>query len=246
MLSRSLFFVCLLPVLLDAAGLPTVIKKCKNDNTLNDCIQKQSKAVTKALAKGDPKYGVPVVDPLFIPKIERTEGGAKSVSMNLTMEDINIYGFGDSEIIKTEFDTSKKFLRLVFKVPKLKILSHYNLNGKFLVVSMNGKGNLTVLMDNVNVISTVSYKLEKRKGAEYAVFNPTPDLTYTTTHAFFNLENLFNGDKALGDATNKMINENWEEFNKELGPGVALAIGKVYGFIISKLANSMPFKDLFL
>ncbi|XP_014278509.1 protein takeout [Halyomorpha halys] len=242
-----LLFLCLSPLLICSLSLPGGIKKCKNDKTLNDCIQKQSKAVTNALSKGDPKFGIPVVDPLFVPKIEQTQGGGtKSISLNLTLENINIFGFSKSEIVKTDFDTSKKFLSLTFKVPKLKLVADYNMNGKFLVIPITGQGKVTVIMDNVEVVSTVIYKLEKKKGAEYAVFDPNPRLTYTTTKANYNLENLFNGDKALGDATNKMLNENWKEFTDAMGPGIAGGIGKVYGLVLSKMTSSMPFKELFL
>ncbi|XP_014278508.1 protein takeout [Halyomorpha halys] len=241
-----LLFACLFQGILSAANLPPPIKLCKNDNSLSQCVLKQSSAVIKTLVKGDPKFGIPVLDPMYIPKIEQTEGGTKSISLNLTLEKINLYGISKAEIIKPEIDTSKKFLKLIVHVPQLKLISDYNLSGKFLVVPVTGKGKSTILVDDVMVTYIYRFKLAKKKGADYVTSVPPADLTYTTKKITFNFENLFNGDKTLGDATNKMINENWEEFNKQLGKGVGLGIGQVFNLVLDKVAGSVPFSELFV
>lgn len=53
---------------------------------------------------------------------------------------------------------------------------------------------------------------------------------------FFSLENLFNGDKILGDTMNKFINENSHEIFNELKPSIVEGIGA----IITSVANG-PF-----
>ena len=46
------------------------------------------------------------------------------------------------------FDTTKKHFKVTLKVPQLKIISDYILNGKFLVVPVTGKGKSTIKLGN--------------------------------------------------------------------------------------------------
>lgn len=58
--------------------------------------------------------------------------------------------------------------------------------------------------------------------------------------------NLFNGDKALGEGTNKFLNENWMEILKELRPVLNKAIGEISKGIISPIFAKFPYDQMFL
>lgn len=58
--------------------------------------------------------------------------------------------------------------------------------------------------------------------------------------------NLFNGDKLLGDTTNRFLNENWEDIYKEIKPAFVEAIGKVVETVINNVFTKIPYKDAFL
>lgn len=61
-----------------------------------------------------------------------------------------------------------------------------------------------------------------------------------------NFDNLFNGDKVLGDSMNQFLNENWSDILKELKPVLNKAIGGIYKAIAKPVFAKFPYADLFL
>lgn len=61
-----------------------------------------------------------------------------------------------------------------------------------------------------------------------------------------NFENLFNGDKLLGDTTNLFLNENWEDVINELKPALRDAIGAIAGNVIRSVFSKFPYNDYWL
>lgn len=58
-------------------------------------------------------------------------------------------------------------------------------------------------------------------------------------------ENLYKGDKLLGDTTNKFLNENWEDILGELKPVLADAMGKICHGIMGPVFDKFPYTDLY-
>lgn len=58
------------------------------------------------------------------------------------------------------------------------------------------------------------------------------------------LDNLFNGNKALGDTMNQFLNDNWKEIYDELKPGVLDALGQVVVNLVNNVFAKMPYDDL--
>lgn len=59
-------------------------------------------------------------------------------------------------------------------------------------------------------------------------------------------DNLFNGDKALGDGTNQFLNESWLEILNELKPVLKKAIGNIALGVVNPIFSKFPYNDLFL
>ncbi|CAH1394516.1 unnamed protein product [Nezara viridula] len=241
-----LLFVFLSQVLLSSAKLPKPVKLCKNDDSFNDCVIKQSHDVIQASINGIPKYGIPAFDPLHIDKIEQFEGGSKSITMNLTMEDINVYGLGQAELVHAEHNTPEKYLKLTFHFPHCKFISKYDLVGKFLVIPVTGKGKATMTLDDVTTDFIYHYKLIDKNGSKYVTSVPPVHFTTEPKNASINFENLFNGNKALGDAANKMMTENWREFKRQMGKGFEEAIGGMANIMLDRIVGHTPYSELFL
>lgn len=60
------------------------------------------------------------------------------------------------------------------------------------------------------------------------------------------LENLFNGDKLLGDTTNRFLNENWSDVINELKPALRNAVGIITGSVIKAVFDKFPYEDFWL
>jgi hypothetical protein len=70
-------------------------------------------------------------------------------------------------------------------------------------------------------------------------------LTYTTEKVLFDFTNLFNGNKALGETTNRFFNENWKLIHEELRPKFYEAIASIYQTLINKAFGTTPYDELF-
>lgn len=70
-------------------------------------------------------------------------------------------------------------------------------------------------------------------------------LKFTTTKAFIKLDNLYNGDKLLGDSTNSFLNENWKDVFPEIQQSVFDAFGQIVENILTNVFAKVPYDELF-
>lgn len=95
-------------------------------------------------------------------------------------------------------------------------------------------------------------------------------IDYENGRAYFQLENLFNGDKLLGNSfvisissrgkEKKLItstftyagenllhflNENWKEVTTEIGPAIGEAISEVFRIILTNIADLVPWEYIY-
>lgn len=67
-----------------------------------------------------------------------------------------------------------------------------------------------------------------------------------TFRMYIDLENLFNGDRLLGESTNRFLNENWSDILSELMPVLKTAIGDIINGVLSPIFAKFPYDQLFL
>lgn len=70
-------------------------------------------------------------------------------------------------------------------------------------------------------------------------------LIITTSRLYTKLDNLYNGDKLLGDATNSFLNENWEDVFNELKKSVFEAFAQIVENVLNNIFQKIPYDDLF-
>lgn len=86
----------------------------------------------------------------------------------------------------------------------------------------------------------------QHNGKDYLFIKRIASAGCDISHAYINLENLFNGNKLLGDGMNKFLNENWLELWKELQPALIEAFGQQGLNVANKVFQRNPYKKLFL
>lgn len=67
-----------------------------------------------------------------------------------------------------------------------------------------------------------------------------------TSRLHVRLDNLFNGQKALGDTMNQFLNDNWKEIYDELKPGVMDALGQVVVNLVNNVLSAVPYEELMI
>lgn len=61
----------------------------------------------------------------------------------------------------------------------------------------------------------------------------------------FYFENLFNGNKALGDNMNQFLNENWNDIFLEIKGPLIKGFMKVFTAIIGNVFSGIPYNEMF-
>lgn len=86
-------------------------------------------------------------------------------------------------------------------------------------------------------------KIEK-DGTNYLQFDPMK-CELGVGKVFLYLQNLFNGNPILGQATNAVINENSDIFFEEIKPNLVHAISKTFTNIANKITLAFKYEELF-
>lgn len=142
------------------------------------------------------------------------------------------------------FDKDDSTKEIVLTTDYFQFNGDYTIDGRVLILPIQGDGKTNITFTNtVGTIKFTTKNIEKN-GSKYWQTDKYK-LTFTTTRMYTHFDNLFKGDKALGDNTNLFLNENWEDILKEMKPNMAKSIGKVFETIINSVLNSIPVKDLF-
>lgn len=61
----------------------------------------------------------------------------------------------------------------------------------------------------------------------------------------FDFQNLYNGDKLLGDSTNRFLNENWNDIFKEIRANIFDAFTLIIENTLRNVFNKAPYNDIF-
>lgn len=59
------------------------------------------------------------------------------------------------------------------------------------------------------------------------------------------LDNLFNGDKLLGDSTNKFLDENWKDIFSELQPAIIKTLEIINLSVPKPVFDAVPYSELY-
>uniref|UniRef100_A0A0A9YXY9 Protein takeout n=1 Tax=Lygus hesperus TaxID=30085 RepID=A0A0A9YXY9_LYGHE len=239
--------VCLVPLLIGlaaAASLPSYIKPCKRGAKLNQCAVVNGNAAIPSFVKGDAKLKIATLEPVHIKELSIKENSAKSVALNLTFIDMKIKNLSTGKLVDSNIDLNKRHIEFTVNVPKVVFDSQYTINGRILVLPIRGNGPCHIELDTVKLLYVLDYKMNKVKGVDHAVITNT-DLGFEAKKMKVKLDNLFNGDKALGDNMNIVLNDNWEELLSQLGPPIAKAIALAVKPIVDKIVSQVPFDQIF-
>ncbi|XP_054271245.1 protein takeout-like [Macrosteles quadrilineatus] len=238
------------PALPAPAKLPHYMKPCrKNDPKLNECALKHGKEALPFIIQGDPKYGIPKLDPLVIDRIvvgDSKRQGSGGLGLVFTCEKCKFHGLKGVQAKAVRVDLKKQHIELEGSVPKLDIKGKYTAKGRVLVLPIEGAGDADLTLRNLSIVYRTDYDLKKGKdGKDHArVKNPKIDFKAGGFH--IKLTNLFKGDENLGNNMNNFLNENWREVMAEFGPAVVEAVSRIVTLVVNNIAEKVAYDDILI
>ncbi|KAF7285564.1 hypothetical protein GWI33_010474, partial [Rhynchophorus ferrugineus] len=217
------------------------LKMCHTGPDLVKCAIANGNAALPELLKGNEELKIPNMLPLSFPEILTDTG-------NLRMKFNNLEVHGLDTVTLTDFrvDFDKRTIYVTIHADKLEIRSQYDVDGKVLILPIKGNGKCVVELENGDLEYTFKYRLEDKNGVEYSMVEPDDVMEFKIEKAHYNFENLFNGNKQLGDNVNKFMNEHPQEFLSEFSGTIKATLTSIARDITRGVFQNIPFKDLFI
>lgn len=231
-----------------SAAFPDSIEQCSYGDV--ECIKKVAADVLKKHPNGFAALKVPNVEPFHLDNATFGDTTTKreNFDVKLEMTDFDIFGlskFVFEKFVGFEKDPSTSKFEFYGRVPDIKIKAKYNIKGKVLGLPIEGEGPLEMNIGNLDVSMKVKVKeTDKKDGKSYLKVDKYKTLIDAKS---FNvkLDNLFKGDKNLGESMNELLNKNWQVIWTETKPDVNKIVGKFAVDIINDIFTTIPYQDLF-
>ncbi|KAF7282490.1 protein takeout-like [Rhynchophorus ferrugineus] len=244
---------CLLMVLLAIAAnngvqgksaLPSFLKICsRSDPNLSRCIIDSVYQLRPLLAQGIPEFDIPPCEPLVIPEVTIDQGHGP-ISVKSCYRDIRVYGPSQFQIKGIRIELDKGTLQIKLFLPKLSVNAYYNMNGQIMMMPINGAGLSLGNYTNIDAILTMKARnIQKDEEIYFHIQDCTVD--FNIGHAQLYFQNLFNGNKELGDAMNSFLNNNWKTVSSEIKPILEDRLAEIFKKFANKIFHKHPISVLF-
>ncbi|XP_063929891.1 protein takeout-like [Zophobas morio] len=156
-----------------------------------------------------------------------------------------MYGLKDIQMQDATFNLEDMSMNYTGFLPKLKILGNYRLNGRVLLLPIVGRGNCTIILTNLTAV--VHFPLEKiqKKGEIYIRITASKELKIPNLgRLYMHLENLFDGNKELGDTLNTVLNENWNSIWDDVRSGWEIFFAETVARIYNRFFAKVPLREM--
>lgn len=197
--------------------------------------------------------------PLKIPEVNMQPSG----NLKVKFTDCKVYGLERTQIKDFEIDPKAQKVKITLYINEVSMQADYDINGQILILPIQGKGPANIKFGKGGRLELIDgdcskffavdgeylfqfdWEVVERKGEKFAKI-VNPKLTYETKRSYYRLDNLFNGDKLLGEETNRFLDENWQDINKDLGPAISETISQICVTIASNFFDRISYDQLFL
>lgn len=217
---------------------------CKRNNPdLDKCIVDVLNGFSSSVKKGFPDLKIPSLDPLFVSEIKVLQGNGP-VSIDSTFTNQKFHGISNYKIERAKINLSTGRMEFDVSLPWLYVDGDYNIKGQVLILPIRGNGDSWSNYTSVTGTAVLSGKTVQRSAKDYYSLENV-DFDISVEKATIHMNNLFNGNKELGDAMNKFMTDNWTAVFKELKPVINETIETIIKDIAAKLFQKYSLNELF-
>ncbi|XP_060835524.1 protein takeout-like [Rhopalosiphum padi] len=219
--------------------------KCHiSDLEFDECVRSGLQSAIPQLATGIPSLGLHKMDPLRISRLG-IDQGTPSIKLKLNFKDLDIINMRSLIIKKAIYDPVNFSMSIESEAQQPIVLQGlYEMNGQILVLPIIGNGQCKISLENFKLTGILQMTQTLKNGS---IFLGVQDLSwkFTTSRIHIWFDNLFNGNKALGNHMNIFLNENWQELFDEMQSAFEQALSSAFIGIIQKFFNQVPLKQIF-
>lgn len=224
--------------------VPDFLHVChKSDPNLADCIIKSVEFLRPYLAAGIPEMGIPPIEPLDVGTLLVSENTASN-GLRITTKDIQSYGSSSFIINKLEVVEYGQQYHLDLALPHIYATGIYTVNGQILVLPIRGTGSFSGNFTNCIGSTNIFFNRNIANENDHVLIKKI-EIKIQVGKGSIKLNNLFNGDRNLGDAINDVINQNFEIVSADVIPLIENALQRTFKKTLNKIVSRFTNKQLF-
>jgi len=122
----------------------------------------------------------------------------------------------------------------------------YTMTGRILIIPLDGSGRARISLRDIKLQYLFDYDLVKGKDGKDYMKMKNDDLKYDIGKAILKLDNLFNGDKVLGESTNKLLNDHWRDIIGDLAPPIVKEVRVAAKKTVQTFLSQVAYDELVL
>ncbi|KAH8347145.1 hypothetical protein KR059_005813, partial [Drosophila kikkawai] len=219
------------------------LKVCYRDSpNLNTCARQSFEALRPRLMEGIPELFIPSMEPLVVPQVKMDQDSG-AIYLHSVYRNVKVTGISKHSVNELRLEPSKLKFIVSLTFPKLHMESAYSIKGKIMMMPLLGDGHCQVDLINITMRTELIGQEYQKDGANYLKMNEV-NVKYELSDVKIHLDNLFNGDKALGDRMNEFLNENWKALAEEVRPLMTRALKDILSSSVDKLFSSFSYDVL--
>uniref|UniRef100_A0A1A9W9I8 Circadian clock-controlled protein n=1 Tax=Glossina brevipalpis TaxID=37001 RepID=A0A1A9W9I8_9MUSC len=226
---------------------PSYIKSCKiYEPEFTKCSTESIQLLMNEISKGIPelKGVVKSLDPFILDDIDFKQSNTEAANLEANLKKLTATGLSklqikESRVSKKDFSWLTKIL-----IPKLRLEGQYKLNGRVLVLSLQGEGHMFIELEDLTVLMRTKTKLiEKDDLTFYNITELRAEIEIGNLRTQF--DDLFGGtNKEIEKSTNESFNKNWREFFEALRPLITETVERILFDLLSNVFLALPAKYL--
>ncbi|CAH1397721.1 unnamed protein product [Nezara viridula] len=223
------------------SALPGNLKPCKmGSNDYGDCLKTEITNAIKFFKSGNKKMGVHPIEPFRFVTMSVNQGTGP-VTIKLDLKNFDMKGLSNIEIQEVKNDW--KTMEIKAHLKELDCEGEYAIQGKVLMLPISGTGKCSIKAKELDLLAVLKMSEVTKGGKTYMQVDGF-DVDINPKRAIFDFQNLFNGDKALGDNMNLFLNENHEEIVRELKPAISKGMSAGFTHLANQVLSRINAKDI--
>ncbi|XP_012537990.2 protein takeout [Monomorium pharaonis] len=244
--AKATFIISLLVVVMNgviyARDIPEFLHICDTrEPHYEKCVEESIEYLNPYLKTGVPEYSIPSLEPLKLKKLTF----APTSSIQVQASDVETYGASNFDVKKIKLDFNTMLFLVDVALPHLQVEGKYNIDGKILLLPIRGSGAMHGNFSNCLGACKIQMTKYLDENGEMKIRIVDFKMKISVGNGTLNLDNLFGGERALGDVVNAAINSNFKLFLKELLPIVEKALSDSFHNIADSIIQQFTLAQLF-
>ncbi|XP_052741062.1 circadian clock-controlled protein daywake isoform X2 [Bicyclus anynana] len=215
------------------------LDKCRLEDSA--CMVNAFQKGVATFSKGLPEWGVAAMDVMEFDEPVQIDIAGLSLCFN----DGRLKGLENIIIKNIEWDANNHTIYVEYNAPSLVLTGKYLADGQVLLLPIVGDGDMKVKLKNTDVNVLIFLDVYKRSDKTYvSIKNYKYD--FNVGLGRYNLTNLFNGDKELGNTVLKLMNDNWQQIALQFARPVMDTVANQIFRNVDRFLAYAPLEDISL